>query len=179
MASGGRLDALTIAAVFLVVFGGMYAGVQFRDGELLPGDTTTPAEDRLRSDVWAELDERRATRGLDPMPRDRFVRGVAQDTTEAAVARHPSAGAGTSGATLDTAGLPNGRLFCTRVVVTVPVGNATASPRTAAAVADALEAADGNGVLYRPPARFHAGMGIAVHDGAVYATYRSCEQVDT
>lgn len=176
MGAGGHLDPLTIAAVFIVVFAGIYAGAEFRDGELLPADTTTAAEDELRTAVWTELDDRRAARGLDPMPRDRFVRGIAQDTTEAVVARRPAAGT-SPGATVDVAGLPNQRLFCSRVVTAVPAANASAG--TAAAVADALDAADGNGVLYRSPARFRAGMGIAVHDGTAYAVYRSCERVDT
>lgn len=178
MATGGRLDALTIAAVFVVVFAGMYAGVELREGELLPPDTTTAEEDRLRTAVWGELDERRAARGLAPMPRDRFVRGVAQDTVEAVVARDPG-GTGTPGATVDVAGLPNGRLFCSRTVVAVPAANGTATPGTAAAVADALAAAEGSEAIYRSPARFRAGMGIAVHGETVYAVYRSCEQVDT
>jgi hypothetical protein len=166
----GQLSLLTIAAIFVVVFAFMYGGVQFSKGELLPADTTTDAEDRLRDAVWEELDERRTAQGLDPMPRDRFMRGTAQDTTDTLAAEWEADGEPT---------LTNHRLFCTQVPArTTPDPSAT-TDETAEAVAAALVAADETDAVFRPSGQFRAGMGIARANGTVYAVYRSCEQVDT
>jgi hypothetical protein len=178
MGRAGQLDLLTITAIFVVVFALMYGGAQFSEGRLLPEDTTTEAEDDLRSAVWADIDERRDARGLDPMPRDAHVRGIAQDTTDTLVAE---LSANDPPSTLANATLSNTVLFCTQVPVSVPVENATAAPTNATAeqVADALVAADDHDVLFRPPSAYRAAMGIAVEKGHIYAVYRSCEQVDT
>jgi hypothetical protein len=173
-ARGGGLTPLSIGAVFVVVLALMYGGVQFSKGELLPADTTDETEDALRDAVWTELDERRAARGLDPMPRDRFMRGIAQDTTDTLAAERAETAGWTDGSSPP---LVNTRLFCTQVPVRVEVDGSEHDP--SALVADALVAADDNGVAFRAPDRFRAGMGIAVHEGTVYAVYRSCEQVDT
>jgi hypothetical protein len=164
----GQLSALTIAAIFVVVFASIYGGVQLSKGELLPADTTTAAEDDLRDAVWEELNDRREARGIDPMPRDRFVRGTAQDTTDTLATEWTADGEPT---------LTNHRLFCTQV----PARTTVEAPadETAVAVADALVAADETETLFRPSGRFRAGMGIARENGTVYAVYRSCEQVDT
>jgi hypothetical protein len=176
----GQLDPLDIGAIFVVVFAAIFGFVQFSEGELLPPDTTDEREDRLRTAVWAELDERRDAQGLDPMPRDRFTRGIAQDTTDTLLDDWPEGD--TSGFPgRPNATLPNHRLFCTQLPVRVAAGNVSTPPSeaTVTAVADAIAAADEDDVRFRPSTRFRAGMGIAVRDGTVYAVYRSCEQVDT
>jgi len=179
-ARSGRLDVIDIGAIFVVVFAAMFGVVQFSEGELLPADTTGEREERLRTAVWQELDERRAAQGRDPMPRDRFTRGIAQDTTDALIEDWPEGELGGFPGR-PNATLPNHRLFCTQLPVRVPVGNVSTPPSeaTVTAVADAIAAADSDDVRFRPATRFRAGMGIAVRDGDVYAVYRSCEQVDT
>lgn len=169
-AGRGQLSLLTIAAIFVVVFASMYGGVQLSKGQLLPDDTTTDAEDRLRDAVWEELDDRREARGIDPMPRDRFVRGTAQDTTDTLVAEWGPA---------EQPPLTNHRLFCTQVPVRTTLDGEQSTDEVAATVAAALVAADETDALFRPPGQFRAGMGIAHENGTVYAVYRSCEQVDT
>ena len=176
----GKLDLIDIGAIFVVVFVAISGFVQFSEGELLPPDTTDEREERLRTAVWQELDDRRVARGLDPMPRDRFTRGIAQDTTDALLADWPAGNAsGFPGR--PNATLPNHRLFCAQLPVRVPVGNVSTPPSeaTVTAVADAIAAADEDDTRFRPATRFRAGMGIAVRNDTVYAVYRSCEQVDT
>jgi hypothetical protein len=176
----GQLDLIDIGAIFVVVFLAIAGVVQFSEGELLPPDTTDEREDRLRAAVWQELDERRITQERDPMPRDRFIRGIAQDTTDTLLEDWPDGD--TSGFPgRPNATLPNHRLFCTQLPVRVRVGNVSSPPSeaTVTAVADAIAAADEDDVRFRPATRFRAGMGIAVRDGIVYVVYRSCEQVDT
>lgn len=168
--SRAQLSPLTIATIFVVVFAFIYGGVQLSNGELLPDDTTTDAEDRLRDAVWEELNERRAARGLAPMPNDRFVRGTAQDTTDTLAAEW---GPG------EEPTLTNHRLFCTQVPARVDTASSAPTDEAAVAVADALVAADRTETLSRPPGQFRAGMGIARQNGTVYVVYRSCEQVDT
>lgn len=173
VARGGQLSLLTIGAIFLVVFGLIQGGAQLAEGELLPETTTTESEERLRAAVWDELNERRAAAGHAPMPRDRFVRGIAQGTTDDLVA---ALAADDGNRTVGEVPLSNSRLHCTQVPVAVPHGEVNG---TAAAVATALEAAAGPVVLSRSPALFDAGMGIHVREDVVYVVYRSCEQVDT
>ena len=169
-AGRGQLSVLTIAAIFVVVFASIYGGVQLSKGELLPADTTTPAEDSLRDAVWEELNDRREARGVEPMPRDRFVRGTAQDTTDTLAAEWEADAEPT---------LTNHRLFCTQVPVQTTVDASASTDETAAPVVDALVAADETEALFRPPSQFRAGMGIAREGGTIYAVYRTCEQVDT
>lgn len=166
----GQLSLQTIAAIFVVVFASIYGGVQLSKGELLPPDTTTDEEDRLRDAIWGELNDRREARGIEPMPRDRFMRGTAQDTTETLAAEW---------GVDEEPTLTNNRLFCTQVPVRTTVDASASRDETAAAVADALVTADETETLFRPSGQFRAGMGIARENGTVYAVYRSCEQVDT
>lgn len=173
---GGKLSLLTIAAIFLVVFGLIQGGAQLAEGELLPEKTTTESEDTLRDAIWAELNERREAREERPMPHDRFVRGLAQDTTDSLVAELAD---GPDDRRIGDVALTNTRLFCTQVPVSVPLNEGRATAETATRVGDALEAAAGPVVFSRSPAQFRAGMGIAVRDDVVYVVYRSCEQVDT
>lgn len=178
-ARGGDLDLLTIVAIFVVVFGLFVGWIQFSEGELLPQDTTTATEDRLREYVWHELNERRQADGEGRMPSNPSARGIAQDTAEEVPEWFADADNGSSPAT-DTR-LPNQRPFCTQIPVRVPVANASVEPTnaTAAAVVDALLASEHRNVLFRPATRFRAGIGVKLVDGAVYVVYRSCEQADT
>lgn len=173
----GRLDPLTIGAIFVVVLTLMYGGIQFSEGELLPPDTTNATEDRLRGAIWTELNERRSAAGVDSLPHNRFARGIAQDTADTLVQQ------GGLNATDDTR-LPNHRPFCTQIPARVEVSALPGDDLTtdvngsASIVADAL-VAEQRAPLFRPRGRFRAGLGIAVHDGAVTVVYRSCEQADT
>jgi len=177
----GRLDPLTIGAIFVVVFGLLYGGVQFSEGELLPADTTNETEEALRNAVWNELNDRREAQSIDRMPRNKYQRGIAQDTADT-LARQWTSGEG-DGVDLGEADgrLPNQRPFCTQVAVRVPPDNVTVRPVDDAAVtvADTLQTADEHGVLRRSSSNFRTAMGLTVHDGAVFAVYRSCEQADT
>lgn len=179
--SDGRLDPLTIGAIFVVVFGLLYGGIQFTDGELLPADTTNETEDELRTAVWNELNDRREARGIDRMPRNDYQRGIAQDTADT-LARQWTPGEAT-GVDLGAADgrLPNERPFCTQLAVRVPPANVTVTPveEGAVTVADTLQTVDEYGVLRRSTSNFRTGMAVTVNDGAVFAVYRSCEQADT
>lgn len=170
--SSGRLDPLTIGAIFVVVLGSMYAAVLFSEGELFPPDTTDGAEDALRDATWAELNDRRAAEGLDRLPQDRYERGLAQDTVETLVAEH---GANATNRPPDER-LPNAQIVCTQLPASAPVSGADRNV-TAAALADELMAA-GDSVLLRPSARFSAALGIVIDDDTAYVVYRSCEQAD-
>lgn len=163
---------LTIGAIFFVVFSLMYGGVQLSKGELLPADTTTEAEDDLRAAMWDEIDDRREARDLDSMPSDRFVRGIAQDTTDTFVGERAANGS------TEQPRLSNTRLFCTQILVDAPY-SADSPDRTAALLVDQVGSAGEGEVLNRPPSQFRTGIGIAVEDGTAYAVVRSCEQVDT
>lgn len=187
----GGLDKLTIGAIFVVVFAGLYGGALLWEGELLPPDTTTEAEDDLRDAVWAELNDRRAARGEEPMPQDRGARSIAQDTVDTLLAERTTTDRNGSresaeddefGATPGSDGrLPNTRPYCAQVPARTEVTNLSSKPRnvTAEAVADALERADDTGILSRPPSNFRNGLGIAVRGDTVYVVYRSCELADT
>lgn len=164
---------LTIGAIFFVVFSLMYGGVQLSKGELLPADTTTDAEDDLRVATLDAINDRRDARDLDPIPGDRFVRGIAQDTTDTYVADLAANGTGDGEPRLS-----NTRLFCTQVPVNAPY-SANSTAETATALVDAVESSGEGAVLYRPTSQFRTGIGVAVEDGTAYAVVRSCEQVDT
>jgi len=174
----GGLSPLTIGAIFLVVFALLQGGVQFSNGELLPADTTSDREDSLRDVTWNELNEKRAARDLAPMHRDRFVRGIAQDTTDT-IADRASAERPAEDPIGDDRSIPNHRLVCTQVPAAVHVENGTATGDTAAAIADAIETADETNALFRSRSQFRTGIGIAIESDTVYAVFRSCEQVDT
>lgn len=163
---------LTIGTIFVVVFTLMYGGVELSQGELLPADTTNQTEEDTRGAMWTEINERRADRGFEPMPSDRFVRGIAQDTTDTLVADTSS-----NGTERTERPLTNTRLFCTQVPVSVQRSNDTAA--TAVALVDELDDSAERSALYRPSAQFRSGIGVAIDDGRVYAVFRSCEQVDT
>lgn len=163
---------LTIGTIFVVVFTLMYGGVELSKGELLPADTTNQTEEDTRAAMWTEINERRADRGLESMPSDRFVRGIAQDTTDTLVSNSSS-----NGSEPTERPLTNTRLFCTQVPVSVQRSNDTAA--TGVALVDALDELPERSTLYRPSAQFRSGIGVAIDDGRVYAVFRSCEQVDT
>lgn len=185
--SDGRLDVLTIAAIFVVVFAVMWGGIRLWEGELFPEDRTSEAEDSLRAAAWDLLNDRRTDEGLERMPMDRFERGQAQETADIVSEEWPTED-GADAVVLDGTAKPNRKLLCTRLVVRVPnpraepgadaVSNDTLREETAGRIAAALVAADETGVLRRRPARFHAALGVDVHPETVYAVYRSCEQAD-
>ena len=171
--SGQGFGLLDIGAIFLVVFALMYAGVQLSKGDLLPADTTTPAEEAVRAEMWTAIDERREARGLDRMPSDRFVRGVAEDTTESLAAASER-----TDTTEATPRLTNHRLFCSQVPVSVSAENRS-TRAVAADLVTALDDSPRRSVLYRPSSRFRTGIGVALLGDSAVAVVRSCEQVDT
>lgn len=174
----GQLRLPVIVAIFFVVFGLIHGTTQLQGPELVRPDPTTEREDQLRSAIWDELNDRRASNGIERMQHDQFMRGIAQDTTDTLVADQLAAQ--TPPDAVGELPLSNDRLFCTQVSVRVSLASPTRPPNeVAVAVVDALESADRTGVIFRPAGQFHAGMGIAIHDGAVYVVYRSCERVDT
>jgi hypothetical protein len=178
-AQKGEIDLLTIAAIFVVVFGLFVGGIQFSEGELLPADTTSRTEDQLRERIWTELNERRAAEGVGRMPPNPSARGIAQDTTNELAPGWFGGAENETDPSADTR-LPNDRPFCTQIPVRVAVANASAEPTnaTATAVVDALVATEHRNVLFRPSSRFRAGIGIELSDGSLYVVYRSCEQAD-
>ena len=68
--AAGGLSYLAIGAIFVVVLGTMYAGVQFSEGELLDREPASQTETELRAALWESIDAEHAERGLDPAARE-------------------------------------------------------------------------------------------------------------
>lgn len=176
----GQLSPLTIAAIFVVVFAVMYSGVQFSKGELLPDVSSDADEEELRAAVWAELNERRADRGVGPVSGNRFERGIAQDTAKE-LAAMSYFNASTAAGVVDGNGgqLPNSRLFCTQIPVKLTLSGADSTNATATAVVDLLASTNGSEALFRGAGQYRSALGVSIDDGVVYVAYRSCPNVDT
>jgi hypothetical protein len=182
----GRLSLLAIATIFLVVFGGMYAGVEYARGDLVDHETPTAAETQLRADVWDAVNERRADRGLDPAQRDASVRTEAQDTATYLTTADYFAGPTAVGVrTEGNRTLPNVKGFCYRTPAKLTVadprwnddgsgrGLPAAVSREVADRAVDLLASDPSDVLSRSNDRKH-GIGVAIDGDVVYVVYRTC-----
>jgi hypothetical protein len=138
--SGGGLDALTVAAIFVVVFAAMWAGTAYTRGELVDRDPPDARERRVGAALWDAIVDRRTTWGLDPPRRstpvavdaravaralaeDRYGDGIGVGAPDGSTAGNATAtgATGTDGATVGDppeAGLhPSATDRCTQLVV--------------------------------------------------------------
>ncbi|WP_318570826.1 hypothetical protein [Salinigranum marinum] len=182
----GQLSLLAIVTIFLVVFGTMYAGVQYARGDLIDHEEPTAAEAQLRADVWTAVNAERADRGLDPAQRDTNTRIEAQSmarrlatidyfTEPTAVGVRPGA----------NESLPNRKGLCQRVPVKLTVDQPDGVPEAGRPLPDevsrqiadrvvGLLASDPRSdVLSRANDQKH-GIGVAVDGDVVYVVYRTC-----
>jgi hypothetical protein len=183
----GQISLLAIGAIFVVVFGGMYLGVQYAEGDLLHREPTGQLEEQLRDDLRATVDAERAARGLDPAQRDTSTRVAAQDTARWLATvdyfAEPTA-VGPRSAANHT--LPNGMGFCHQLPARLTVAEAgwpadadahstVPAPVTRAVAerATALLASAEVDAIGRTNSHKH-GIGVAVDGDVVYVVYRTC-----
>lgn len=182
----GRLSLLAIVAVFLVVFGTMYAGVEYARGDLIDREEPSDLEQQLGDGVRQAVDEARTDRGLDPVQPDTSTRVEARATAVRLTAMDYFAGPTAVGLRPDADGsLPNTKGLCGRIplklTVVHPAWNASdggavpeaVTRHVAGRVVDLYASDAETDVLGRSNAQQH-GIGVAVEGSVVYVVYRLC-----
>lgn len=177
----GHLSAVTVAVIFVLVFGGMYQVVEFAQDPDLPEDPAEDTEKLVRAAVWERVNDHRAEAGLFAASTTAQVEIEAQQTAERLAAEGALAGpiASGSGFTNEPV-LPNPGARCVQFAVPVEVSQTDSVPVPVAVRDDIADQAlsgfrevDTNEVLERGPWA-NNGIGVAIDDSMAYVTYRSC-----
>jgi hypothetical protein len=182
----GRLSLLAIVTIFLVVFGTMYAGVEYARGDLIDREEPSELERQLGDHVREAVDEARADRGLEPAQSDTSTRVEARATAVRLTTMDYFVEPTAVGVRPDADGsLPNTKGLCRRVPLKLTVTHPAWNASEGATVPDAVtrHVADrvvdlyandaGTDVLGRSNAQQH-GIGVAVEGNVVYVVYRLC-----
>ena len=181
----GRLPLSTIGVIFVVVFAGMYGGLQYMRGDLVPESPDDLQEQDIENAIWSEMAER--WDGPDQIDTNRAegVRIEAEKTAERLASPGSPVGPSAYAPTPNTtAQLPDDHGTCEQsvVAVTVPSGydETTSKPismQVAGVVAqravEKLRGTDGTDVLRSTDQRNH-GIGVAIAGDLAYVVHRSC-----
>jgi len=176
----GGLSYLAIGTIFVVVLGGMWAGIQYSEGELLDREQPTDLEQQFRAAMWDLTTDDGGGGGQDVS-----VRVTAQETaTELAAGEYfaSETAVGLPGDTPDP--LTKTKGLCSRTLVKLTVsdpiwnGSGAAVPEPVArnVTGQVVRLLDEHGARadFSRAVEDQRGIGVAVRGNTVFTVFRTC-----
>lgn len=180
----GDLYPLTIAAIFIIVFSSMWAGVQYSRGDLIAEQPVDDREQQLRDELWSAVDRWRAARDIGPT--QKAVRVITLAQRAAVALANGSSDAESVRKQIEPNSSSKVENECSQLAIHRTVtrsgwndtDSGPAFERLAADVANETVSsiAETDRSILTGSGTFVHGLGVKISGDDIYVVYRSCIQ---